>query len=87
MKTRLQTTATVLEAKTHFSRLLRQVKNGEVVTITSGREKKPVAKLIPAEESTKPRLGPLGALAHLNIRIPDEFFFDPLPPGWSGEDD
>jgi antitoxin (DNA-binding transcriptional repressor) of toxin-antitoxin stability system len=88
MKSPTKTTATVLETKTHLSKLLRKVKNGEVVTITSGREKKPIAFISSTPpQIPKPKLSPIGALDHLNIRIPDSFFFDPLPKGWDGLDD
>lgn len=45
----------VHEAKTHFSKLLRQAQAGETVVITSGREKKPIVRLIPV--NTGLRLG------------------------------
>jgi antitoxin (DNA-binding transcriptional repressor) of toxin-antitoxin stability system len=77
MKAAKQNTATVIEAKTHLSKLIRKVQNGEIVTITSGREKKPVAVLGPVAAESKVKPQRLGALAHLNIKIPDEFF-DPL---------
>ncbi len=51
-------TATTHEAKTHLSRLIREVQNGETVVILSGR--KPVAKLtaISSDVSrTRPRVG------------------------------
>ena len=67
-----EVSATVFEAKTHLSRLLAQVKRGAVVTITSGRQKTPVARLTAVPEALQPRR--LGALAHLNIHIPPEFF-------------
>ena len=42
--------ATMFEAKTKLSELVKQAQKGETVIITSGREKKPVAKL----EAIKP---------------------------------
>jgi antitoxin (DNA-binding transcriptional repressor) of toxin-antitoxin stability system len=82
------TTATMFEAKTKLSELVKKAQAGETVIITSGREKKPVAEL-KAIEPIKPKPKRLGALAHLNIHIPDSFFFDPLPEEelrlWEGE--
>jgi prevent-host-death family protein len=39
----------VYEAKTHFSKLLQQAQAGETVVITSGREKKPIVRLVPVQ--------------------------------------
>jgi prevent-host-death family protein len=50
-------TATTFEARNHFSKMLKRVQDGETITITSGREKKVVAKLVPAEEVKPKRLG------------------------------
>lgn len=68
-------TATIFEAKTKLSELLKQVQAGETVVITSGRKKTPVAKL-EALTPKKPRR--LGLLAGLNLRVSDSFW-DPLP--------
>jgi prevent-host-death family protein len=38
-------TASIFEAKTNLSELVKKAQKGEVVVITSGREKTPVAKL------------------------------------------
>jgi prevent-host-death family protein len=77
------------EAKTHFSKLLAKVAAGEEVIITSGKAKKPVAKLVAAPEKRPIRLGWLkGKMPHLE---PDSPFFDPLPEEelrlWNGEGD
>ena len=69
------TTATIFEAKTNFSELVKKAQKGEEVIITSGREKTPVAKLVAiAPVEKKPRLG--------FMQIPgfvwDEAFWDPL---------
>lgn len=50
-------TATTHEAKTHLSRLIREVQNGETVVILSG--KRPVAKLTAISDvaRTRPRVG------------------------------
>ena len=77
-------TATIFEAKTKFSELLRQAQAGEEVVITSGREKTPVARLQAISPVKKKRLG---ALEHLGYVLPDSFF-DPLPEeelaAWEG---
>jgi prevent-host-death family protein len=73
-------TATMFEAKTTLSELVKRAQKGEEVIITSGREKTPVAKIVPIEPVKKKRLG--------FLEIPgfvwDEAFWDPLPPGWDG---
>jgi antitoxin (DNA-binding transcriptional repressor) of toxin-antitoxin stability system len=38
---------TVHGGKSHLSKLLQQAKAGETVVITSGREKLPIARLVP----------------------------------------
>jgi prevent-host-death family protein len=62
----------VHDAKTHFSKLLDRAHAGEEIILAKAG--KPYARLVPLE---KPRVErrPGG----LNVRIPDEFFFDPLP--------
>ena len=73
------TTATIHQTKTHLSRLLRQVAQGEEIIILNGSV--PVAKIVP--------------LIQKQIRLPGslrgkyytpESFFDPLPKdelaGW-----
>jgi prevent-host-death family protein len=67
--------ATIFEAKTNLSQLLKEVQKGKTVTITSGRNKKPVAQLI-AIQSQEPKR--LGALETHGFKLPDDFF-DPLP--------
>lgn len=77
--------ATIFEARNNFCQLLKRVAEGESITITSGREKKPVAKLVPIEQ---PKVKRLGYLEHLGITVPDSFF-DPLSEEelrlWEGE--
>ena len=46
---------TVAEVKTHFSDVLVRVKNGENVKILYGKSKKPVAMIVPVEDTSKPR--------------------------------
>lgn len=76
-------TVSVHEAKTHLSRLLKQVKAGEEIIITHSGT--PVAKLS-AVEGRKLRVpGDLAHLAH-KIHIPDDFDA-PMPEEWFGRED
>ncbi len=71
------TTVNVGEAKTHLSRLLAQVEEGEEVVIA--RNGKPVAQLVPCErEQAKPRGKPIFGSLKGKIKL-DDSFFDPLP--------
>jgi antitoxin (DNA-binding transcriptional repressor) of toxin-antitoxin stability system len=55
---------TVAEVKTHFSDILSQVKNGEKVKILYGKSKKPIAMIIPLEDTNTPRnIGVLDGIA------------------------
>ena len=60
----------VHEAKTHLSRLLERVENGEEIVIA--RAGKPIARLVP-EGRHKPRQSGL-----IKFHLPDSFF-DPFP--------
>jgi prevent-host-death family protein len=77
--------ATIFEAKTKLSQLVAKAQKGETVIITSGREKKPVARITPVEPIRKKRLD---ALPTPDFVLPDSFF-DPLPEEelrlWNGE--
>ena len=77
--------ATIFEAKTHLSRLVQQALNGEEVQITSGRERKPVVRLVPIDPAPASRR--LGFLEGQGDVGPE--FFEPLPDGelrlWNGE--
>lgn len=67
------TTVSVHEAKTHLSRLLRQVMAGEEVVITNN--KVVVARIVPPRNaSRKPLLGRMKG----QFELGDEFF-EPLP--------
>lgn len=61
----------VHEAKTHLSRLLKQVEGGEEVLIKRGD--RPVAKLVPVERQRRLLGGDEGLFV-----VPDDFD-DPLP--------
>ncbi len=52
-------TASMFEAKTNLSELVKKAQKGEVVVITSGRDKTPVAKLEAIHPVSKKRLGAL----------------------------
>ena len=64
-------TATIFEAKTNLSELIRKAQAGETVVITAGREKKPMAKL----EAIQPQR--LGVAYDPNFELPDSFW-EPL---------
>ena len=67
--------ATIFEAKTRLSQLLKQAQKGEVVVITSGRERTPVARLEAIQPAKKKRLG---ALETPGFALTEQFF-EPLP--------
>ncbi len=67
--------STIFEAKTNLSSLIKQVQEGEVVIITSGREKTPVARLEAIHPQAKKRLG---LRETTGFKLPDSFF-EPLP--------
>jgi len=68
-------TVTIFEAKTNLSELLKKVRAGETVIITSGREKTPIAKLEAIQPVEKKRLG---ILQDTTFRL-TEAFWEPLP--------
>jgi prevent-host-death family protein len=78
-------TATIFEAKTNLSELVKSAQRGETVIITSGRDKTPVARLEAVHPVRKKRLG---ALETPGFVLPDAFF-EPLTEEelklWSGE--
>lgn len=77
--------ATIFEAKTNLSELLRRAQLGEEVQITSGRERKPVARLVAIDLAPESRR--IGFMEGLGDVGPE--FFDPLPEDelrlWNGE--
>ncbi len=73
-------TATIFEAKTNLSELIKQAESGEEVVITSGREKKPVARL----EAIKPvKVQRLGIRETPGFEL-GEAFWEPLPDEATG---
>lgn len=78
-------TATIFEAKTNLSKLVQSALKGEDVRITSGRDRKPVVRLIPVHSvPASPRLGFLEGQGDIGPE-----FFEPLPEDelrlWNGE--
>ena len=66
--------ATIFEAKTNLSNLVKEAQKGEEVIITSGRDKTPVARLEALHPVGKKRLG---ALETPGFTLSDSFF-EPL---------
>ena len=75
--------ATIFEAKTNLSELVKKACAGETVIITTGREKTPVARLEPIKPVEKKRLG---GLEDPNFVL-TEAFWEPLPEGFYGDED
>jgi prevent-host-death family protein len=77
--------ATIFEAKTNLSDLVKRAQKGETVIITSGRDKTPVARLEAIPPVGKKRLG---ALETPGFVLTDAFF-EPLPDEelrlWNGD--
>ncbi|HEV2280297.1 MAG TPA: type II toxin-antitoxin system prevent-host-death family antitoxin [Acidobacteriaceae bacterium] len=77
--------ATIFEAKTNFSDLLRKAQKGQTVIITTGRSRTPVARLQAIEPVMRKRLG---ALETPGFRL-TAAFDEPLPEEelrlWNGE--
>jgi prevent-host-death family protein len=80
-------TASIFEAKTSLSELLKKAQKGEEVIITSGRNKTPVARLEAIHPVAKKRLG---ALETPGFKLTDAFD-EPLPEEelrlWNGKSD
>jgi len=78
-------TATIYEAKTNLSELVKRAQKGETIIITSGRDKTPIAKIEAIHAVGKKRLG---ALLTPGFDLSDSFF-EPLPEEdlrrWNGE--
>jgi prevent-host-death family protein len=79
--------ATIFEAKTNLSELVKKARKGETVIITSGRSRTPVAKLEAIRVIPRKRLGALETPGF----VLSEAFFEPLPENelrlWNGEDE
>ena len=55
------------ELKARFSQVLEEVKNGEKVGVLYGKSKKPVAMIIPIENSEPRKIGPLDGIATFKV--------------------
>jgi prevent-host-death family protein len=79
-------TYTVHAAKTNLSKLIARVENGEEVIIARGR--KPVARLVPMDVPAHVRRRRAFGALKGKLKLPDSFFFDPLPEeeleAWEG---
>jgi prevent-host-death family protein len=80
-------TATIFEAKTNLSELVRRAQAGEEVLITSGRERKPVARLVAVDPKPPLASRRIGFMEGEGSVGPE--FWDPLPDDelrlWNGE--
>ena len=81
------TSVSVHEAKTHLSRLLREVAEGREIEVTN--RNRVVARIVPpAAPKKKPLLGALAGKITFDL---EDGFFDPLPDDelalWNGEGD
>jgi len=78
----------MFEARTQLSKLVKLANQGEEVVITSGRERKPVARIVAAEPK-EAQTRPLGLYEGMFTVGPE--FFEPLPEDelrlWNGEGD
>jgi prevent-host-death family protein len=79
-------TFNVHEAKTQLSKLLDMADSGETVTVTR-RGRRPVKLVVVENQNLAPRVA--GALAHLNIDIPEELLLAPMSEDelldWEGD--
>jgi len=79
--------ATIFEAKTNLSELVRRAQAGEEVLITSGRERKPVARLVAVAPDPPLASRRIGFMEGEGSVGPE--FWGPLPDEelslWNGE--
>jgi prevent-host-death family protein len=81
------TTVNIHEAKTHFSKLIEQIQNGEEVVIAKAGV--PVARLLPYVPQ-KPRIKPPGGMMGEGFWIADDFdapLPDDLQAAFEGRDE
>lgn len=78
--------ASMFEAKTQLSELVKRAQRGEKVVLTTGRARTPVAEIVPLKPLKKRTLD---IFPHPDFQIPADF--DELPEeemkGWNGEND
>jgi prevent-host-death family protein len=70
-------TFTVHTAKTNLSKLIERAEKGEEIIIARG--KKPVARLVPVGVPAHVRRRRAFGVLKGKLKLPDSFFFDPLP--------
>ncbi|MGI8771787.1 MAG: type II toxin-antitoxin system Phd/YefM family antitoxin [Acidobacteriaceae bacterium] len=77
-------TATIHQAKTQFSHLLKRASEGEEIVIVKGRKATPIARLVAIAPVEKKPIGALEGRVSLG-----EAFWEPLPDEelrlWNGE--
>ena len=76
--------ATMFEAKTQLSDLVKRAQRGEKIILTTGRKKLPVAEIIAVKQLKKRELG---QFYNPDFRIPDDFdeLSEAEMKGWNGE--
>jgi len=78
--------ASMFEAKTKLSELVKRAQRGEKIILTTGRARTPVAEIVPLKPQKKRTLG---MFYQPGFEIPADF--DELPEeemrGWNGEND
>jgi prevent-host-death family protein len=82
-------TYTVHAAKTNLSKLIERAEKGEEIVIARG--KKPVVRLVPVGLPAHVRRRRAFGVLKGKLKLPDSFFFDPLPGEelklWEGRED
>ena len=81
------TSATIFQAKTSLSALVKKAQKGETVIITSGRQKIPVARLQAVQLVSKKRLGALDTPGFLLTSAFDELLTEEELALWNGDHD
>ncbi len=66
-------TLAVGEFKTHFSKIMDDVKSGEEIIITYGRKKENIAVVIPYSKYKRKNKIKLGLLKNKKMKIQDDF--------------
>ena len=61
------------ELKTHFSKVISDVKSGEKIIVTFGKKKENVAVIIPYKEYIKKNIIDLGLLSDKKMKIHEDF--------------
>jgi antitoxin (DNA-binding transcriptional repressor) of toxin-antitoxin stability system len=78
--------ATMFEAKTQLSELVKRAQRGEKIVLTTGRKRTPVAEIVALKPA---KVRTLDIFHHPGFQIPADF--DELPEeemkGWNGENE